>query len=133
VPPTPTFPEARLPRRMRQAAERKQAEYRKAVRQQEEVETKRKKGVLASLLLGDDDDDESARPVGASSTSVVTEEPPPSKQEEWFDFLSDRARSPNGKEGVGLVRLGEGKGKEEGRTGLVRRVWEANRRSGVGR
>jgi protein phosphatase PTC7 len=91
VPPTPTFPEARLPRRMRQAAERKQAEYRKAVRQQEEVETKRKKGVLASLLLGDDDDDESARPVGASSTSVVTEEPPPSKQEEWFDFLSDRA------------------------------------------
>lgn len=72
---------------MKQAAERKQAEYRKAVRQQQEVDTKKKKGVLASLLLGEDDESS----VGASSsTSVVTQEPPAaSKQEEWFDFLSD--------------------------------------------
>jgi protein phosphatase PTC7 len=94
VPPTPTFPEATLPRKLRQAAERKQAEYRKAVRQQQEVEgetNKKKKGVLASLLLGDDDDDsESSVGAASSTTSVVTQEPPATKQEEWFDFLSDR-------------------------------------------
>jgi protein phosphatase PTC7 len=86
VPPTASFPIITLPRKVRQAAERKQAEYRRAAaREQQEQEKKQKKtkvGLLATLLL---DEDEEESTVVATATAT-TEKP---KKEEWFDFLSE--------------------------------------------
>lgn len=61
---------------MKQMAEKKQSEYRKAAQRQEQ-EDKRKGGLLATFLADDGED----KPAGG----IVVDR----KQEEWYDFLSE--------------------------------------------